>query len=312
MGLSVNGALDQRSACIANVLVGNDQNTPLLDAMTAGITVVAEYDLLFAVTGADCHVTIDGREVPTWTPVGAKAGQTIEIGANRAGLRKYIAFRGGIDAPMLAGSCAPDSMIGFGTQLSQGDRLTGPVEIPDFRHPIFELPLMRLKIQRPTFDAVPIIDVTDGPDYEEFGETAHILYRNDYQVSPRSNHVGIRLTGTPPTRRVADEVLSRGVPVGAIEVPSEEGLLVLQRGRGVTAGYPVLAVVTAVGLDAIAQIQPGQHLRFRRVTIPEAREASIRRHLHIRDLARTCSELLRAHGIGGTHAHVPTNHRQAA
>ena len=39
------------------------------------------------------------------------------------------------------------------------------------------------------------------------------------------------------------------MPVGAVEVPDGDELLVLHRGRGVTAGYPVLAVVTSVGLS---------------------------------------------------------------
>jgi allophanate hydrolase subunit 2 len=44
----------------------------------------------------------------------------------------------------------------------------------------------------------------------------------------------------------------------------------LHRGRGVTAGYPVLAVVTTTGLDALGQVRPGQVVRFRRRTVAEA------------------------------------------
>jgi allophanate hydrolase subunit 2 len=60
------------------------------------------------------------------------------------------------------------------------------------------------------------------------------------------------------------------VPVGAVEVPAGEELLVLHRGRGVTAGYPVLAVVTATGLSALGQVRPGQTIHFRHRTLDQA------------------------------------------
>lgn len=310
-GLSVNGALDQCSAQTANILVGNASDTPLLDVLHTGLSFIAEHDLLLAVTGADCVVQVDGRQVPMWLPISALAGQTVEIGASLRGLRKYVAVRGGFDVPMLLGSCAPDSMIGFGTRLTAGQRLAGPIPTPALQHPVFQLPLMRLTIDRPKFPASALIDVTDGPDYAEFGDSAELLFRGDYEVSPRSNHVGLRLSGELPRRQRNDEVLSRGVPVGAIEVPSPDGLLVLHRGRGVTAGYPVLAVVTAVGLDAIAQIQPGQHLRFRRVSLEEAHDRHLQRHARLQELQRICRNLLTIHGVAPATGPAPT-HRLAA
>ena len=60
------------------------------------------------------------------------------------------------------------------------------------------------------------------------------------------------------------------MPIGAVEVPSGDELLVLHRGRGVTAGYPVLAVVTATSLSRLGQARPGQQVRFRRTTIADA------------------------------------------
>lgn len=296
-GLSVNGALDQYSATVANVLVGNERNAPLLETTHSGLAFVAEHDLLLAVTGADCVVTVDGHDAPPWSPVSAAAGQTVRIGASLRGLRKYVAVRGGVDVPRLLGSCAPDSMIGFGVRLETGQRLAGPIETPALRHPIFGLPVLTLPLQRPSFPTLPIIDVTDGPDVDEFGDTAHLLFAGEYEVSARSNHVGLRLSGEPPRRQTTGEVLSRGVPVGAVEIPSAEELLVLHRGRGVTAGYPVLAVVTALGLDRIAQVHPGQRVRFRRISVERARDAYLGQHARLRALEDTCRLLLGVHGV---------------
>jgi allophanate hydrolase subunit 2 len=171
---------------------------------------------------------------------------------------------------MLLGSCAPDTVVGFGLKLSEGTVLGARKTVPPIRQPYFDLPLFRLGLSRPGTSDSPVIDVTDGPDVAEFGDTADLLFNTSYTVSGRSNHIGLRLGGTLPERQSTAEVLSRGVPVGAIEVPSREELLVLHRGRGVTAGYPVLAVVTSRSLDVLAQARPGDTIRFRKVTVAEA------------------------------------------
>jgi allophanate hydrolase subunit 2 len=80
----------------------------------------------------------------------------------------------------------------------------------------------------------------------------------------------LRFAGEPPVRQTSGEILSRGVPVGAVEVPAGTEVLVLHRGRGVTAGYPVLGVVTGAGLDALAQVRPGDEVRFRHCTLQQA------------------------------------------
>ncbi|MGF3057427.1 biotin-dependent carboxyltransferase family protein [Microbacterium sp. YY-01] len=297
LGFSINGALDQFSATLANILVGNNRNTALLEATQLGLTFTAEQNLLIAVTGAECAITINDRPAPKNTPLSVHAGQTVHLGYAQHGLRNYVAVRGGINAPQLLGSCARDSMLSFGTQLQAGDHLEGPVDTPELQHPVFGLPLFRFAIPETPVGGTITVDTTDGPDLEEFGDTASLLYKHDYLVGPRSNHVGLRLSGVLPTRQATGEVLSRGVPVGAIEVPSSEGLLVLHRGRGVTAGYPVLAVVTATGLDAIGQVQPGQHVRFRRVDVDQARSTYLDRAIVLDRLEQQCSYLLATHGV---------------
>jgi allophanate hydrolase subunit 2 len=162
-----------------------------------------------------------------------------------------------------------------------------------------DMPLFRLGVARPRTGHNLVVEVTDGPDYDEFGESANLLFSSEYTVSPRSNHIGLRLGGELPERTTTGEVLSRGVPVGAIEVPSREELLVLHRGRGVTAGYPVLAVATSLGLDVLAQARPGDKVRFRRTTVAEATAAYRRSMQQLETLRDSVSAVFSLLGIGG-------------
>lgn len=68
----------------------------------------------------------------------------------------------------------------------------------------------------------------------------------------------------------------------------------LHRGRGITAGYPVLAVVTLAGQDALAQARPGSGVRFRLQSIEEARVVARQRLAQREALASRVRSLLSA------------------
>ncbi|MDF9276300.1 biotin-dependent carboxyltransferase family protein [Arthrobacter sp. EH-1B-1] len=298
-GLPVNGALDQYSARAANILVGNTDNSPLIEITALDFRMTPQTDLLIAVTGAPLQLTVGGRACTQWEPVSVRAGEHVTVRGIHSGIRAYLAIHGSIDAPTLLGSCAPDTVVGFGMQLAEGSVLQASRSVRPVRQPYFDLPLFRIGLQRPTMGSQHLIEVTDGPDITDFGSSSALLFEGPYQVSGRSNHIGLRLSGALPERQSDGEVLSRGVPVGAVEVPSREELLVLHRGRGVTAGYPVLAVATRLGLDSLAQARPGDTVRFKHTTV-KAATASYRRAMNqLEALRGSVDAIFAALGIAG-------------
>lgn len=277
LGQMSGGALDRYSAEAANALVASESDAPLIELTALDFSAVASTDLLIAVTGAPADVSVGGTTVPQWEPVVVPAGKVLTIGAIRDGVRVYVAVHGSIRADALLGSCAPDSVLGFGRTLAADDVVEIDVDCPPIRHPHFDIPVFALDVPRPMFGRRWTVPVTDGPDIAEFGDTADLLFAGEFEVGNASNHIGLRLAPADghllPTRTATTEVLSRGVPVGAVEVPAGHELLVLHRGRGVTAGYPVLAVVTATGLDRLGQARAGQRVRFTPVSVADAVDA---------------------------------------
>lgn len=273
VGLPVNGALDQYSAQAANLLVGNSRDAPLIEVLSSDFAFWADADMLISVTGADLKLTVDGEMFPQWEPVSVHAHQVVQLTGMTSGVRCYLAVHGSMQVPLLLGSCAPDPVIGFSGTIVPGQSLQlrcaehAPVS------PYWGQSLFKLGVPIPHIGEEVSIGVIDGPEVEEFRGTAHRLFADTFCVGDQSNHVGLRLRGDRiPVRSVEGEKISRAVPIGAVEIPAGDELLILHRGRGVTAGYPVLGVVTSPSLDVLGQVGPGQIVRFRHRTLQQAAE----------------------------------------
>lgn len=264
LGIPVNGSLDQNAARSANVLVGNLDEAPLVEITGSELIVVATADALVAVTGAVEYVLVDGHRQPSWETLWVAAGSRLTIPFPTNGFRSYVAVGGGIRAEEVLGSVSADSLLGIGGVLNVGDRLAVNA---DARHTVLPTPrgewdtLFRMGARRPSIRTCAEVRVTEGPDLDWVASGKEVL-ASTFTVRPQSNHIGLRLDAPPIERTRSGEISSRGVPIGAVEVPPTGGIIILLRGRLVTAGYPVVAVVTTESLDVLGQVRPGDGVRM--------------------------------------------------
>lgn len=275
-GLATGGARDQRSARAANALVGARPDAPLAEIVLGELALAADRDLLVAATGPGATLTLDGVAVPADAPLVVPARAEIRVRVT-AGVAAYLAVAGSWAVPLLAGSAAPDPGLGFATTLEPGRT----VPVAGAPGPLTDAVLGVALVRPPPLPGRPPaaparIDLLPGPDLDDGLRGA--LADAVLAVDPRSDHVGVRLTGPLPPPAPRDEPVSRGVPVGAVELPGAAGeLIVLQRGRSLTAGYPVVAVVSSATQDVIAQLRPGDRVRTRWRTRAETVEDALRR-----------------------------------
>ena len=304
-GLGPGGALDQLSAMRVNILVGNPRDAAVLELVATAAEFVAEATALIAVSGAPCDVVVDGVRQPVDTPIVLRRGQSLSIGRIRDGARVYLAIAGELDVPRFAGSAAPDPVVGFSTRLTSGGTvafsdapdLLGALD--DYRHPVFDVPLFRFSVPRVHRGDVWSIPITPGTDAGRLEEGVEALTATVLEVSPQSDAVGQRLTGAALAQRPAGELVSRGVPIGGVELVPTGELIVLQRSRYITAGYPIVAVVTRDGLTTLGQALPGQRIRFRLQSARDATAAWRRRMSELDDLERRVRAALDAASLRG-------------
>ena len=103
LGVPLSGAADRRAALLANRLVGNGDDAVVLETTLGRLRFRALRRLQMTVTGPSAAVmrttSIQKIEYPVDEPFGVEAGDLIEIGRPTAGLRNYVAVRGGWTFP---------------------------------------------------------------------------------------------------------------------------------------------------------------------------------------------------------------------
>ena len=258
LGVGTSGAVDAPSLRLANRLLGNPEGAAGLEVTLGGLVVRARSDLLIAVTGAAGDLDVDGGAVARNALVRLHSGGLLRVRPARAGLRSYVAVRGGLAVEPVLGSRSTDVLAGLGPPpVRTGDVL--PVGDPPAELPGVDL----APVAEPT-EAEVVLRVLLGPRDDWFTSAALATFLSQpYVVSPDSNRVGMRLQGPPLQRARAGELPSEGVVPGAVQVPTGGSPVVFLADHPLTGGYPVLAVVVSADLGRTGQARPGQSLRFR-------------------------------------------------
>ena len=255
LGVPLAGAVDRPALRAANRLVGNAAGAAVLEATLAGPELVCEVDVVVAVTGGRCAVTVEGVAVGFGCAVTVPRGGTLALGPVTAGVRSYLAVRGGFDVAPVLGSRSTCTLSGLGpAPLAAGDRLA----VGNAVDGAVTSELL------PDLVEAPVLRVVPGPRDDAFVD-ASVLLRSSYVVTPSSDRTGVRLDGPVLERVSTQELASEGVVPGAVQVPPDGRPIVFLANCPTTGGYPVVAVVVPEDLPHAAQGRPGTTLRFRPV-----------------------------------------------
>lgn len=259
LGLSPSGALDPGALRQANRLAGNADGAAGLEVLLGGLSLEFDAGTRVAVTGAAGRMEVDGRPAASNAAVDVPAGAVLTLHPAERGLRYYLAVQGGIEAERVMGSASTDVLSGVGpAPLAAGMVLhTGSAPRGGAAVPWATVPL-------PPSD--PAVRILPGPRRDWFTPRSWLrLLHGGWTVSADSNRVGIRLEGRPLERMPAftgRELPSEGMATGSLQVPPSGLPTVFLVDHPVTGGYPVIAVVHSADLHLLAQVRPGQRLRF--------------------------------------------------
>jgi 5-oxoprolinase (ATP-hydrolysing) subunit C len=278
LGVPQSGASDPWSLAVANLLVGGAPGAAAVEMTLVGLTFVARRSTVVGLAGADLGGRaghggrlVGGRRLLPGRSHLIEAGEIVEFpgdGADRR-TRAYLALPGGIDVPEVLGSRSTCLAAGFGgldgRSLRAGDVIGGAgsgaaggagAGGPE-----------RVWPADPDAAAAeqPILRVVAGPS-----PGLEALVGASWRVGREADRVGLRLDGDPLPNELAGEVVSHGMPWGAIQVPPDGRPIILGADHQTTGGYPVVAVVISADRPTLGQLRPGTEVRLRAVEREEA------------------------------------------
>lgn len=265
-GLSQGGAVDLHAYCWANYLVGNPMDCPQLEITLGQASFRARGDIVCALAGADMAATLDGQPVVPWQSFQMREGQTLTFAYPRAGLRAYLAVKGGLNVPPILGSASTvvrNNIGGIeaGRALQQGDELTIVHSVktdaltgfkPRYTAPRFV----------PDYCEAVRLRVIESYQCSSFpAASKKAFYRSAYKLTQQTDRMGCRLEG-PPVKGALEGIISEGIAYGAIQIPPNGQPIILLNDRQTLGGYPKFGCVARVDMPKLAQARPGQEVRF--------------------------------------------------
>lgn len=257
MGVGRSGAFDRRALRQGNTLVGNQPGRTGIEIVGGQFSIIAADDHLIALTGAAAAATIGGDPVTHGRVLSLRRGQILALGAVTTGLRTYLTVAGGFDVAEVLGSASTDTLSGLGPRpLRAGDRLA--VHRREGLHNSLDVPSL--------IGAGELtVRVRLGPRDDWFTpDDIRQLFTAAWTVGTDTDRIGLRLAGPSLQRRHDIELLSEPCVRGSIQVSTDGQPIVFGPDHPVTGGYPVIAVIADRDLDALAQVRPGEILRFTR------------------------------------------------
>ena len=268
IGVGTAGAMDVASMHCANRIVGNPTDTPVIEVLNGGLKAVMQNSAVISVAGAISNIHVkfaDGQKADfdSYQAIALDEGDEFQIQTPSAGLRNYLAIRGGLDIQPVLNSCSFDSLAILGpAPLKTGDVIYQGQVVPS-NISINEVPKSNLPSLGDTIE----LDIVMGPRTDWFEQSSiEKLCNQAWLVTNESNRVGLRLSGKVPlTRKISHELESEGTCIGALQIPPNGQPVLFMNDHPLTGGYPVIASVAKHHWDLVAQIPADCHIKFRKI-----------------------------------------------
>ena len=269
IGIPISGVMDNRNYRLANHLVGNKKNTPVLEFAYQGPNLKYNGDSInFVVTGdvifklKKNNITIEGNCYESYI---LEDGDEIDIISTNKSVYGYLAISGQIKLKFQWDSCSINTKANIGSnegkKLQSGQKIN--IKTINLNQTKKKLNYVNTKIEK--------IRVLKGINFDYFSEDAKkIFFEKKFIVSKLSDRMGMRLEGPYIENVVDTNIRSEGLIKGVIQVPADGSPIIMLSDHGTIGGYPKIGVVISADYDKLVQLTPGSKIKFQEVQLSDA------------------------------------------
>ena len=255
-GVPQSGAMDQYASVLANQIIGNNGEEAVLEMTMKGPRLSCLMPCTVVVTGAPIGIKVNAAVHNLYDIISLEAGDIIELGFVRKGLRSYLAIQGGFQSDLVLGSRSYTENITARTTILKGEILQGTAG-KNLRRTI---KTATIKPQIRDYSD-PVCKVLPGPEFEILSSTQRSdLLNKLFTVSSETNRMGCRLKehlegGVP-------EIITSPVMPGTVQLTPSGQLIILGRDAQTTGGYARVLQLTNVAQNIVAQKAFGMPVKF--------------------------------------------------
>lgn len=279
-GVSTGGAMCSYNHKLANLLVGNEMDLPVLEIVQSPHSFLFEEDCAVSFCGGGLLPDIDFEPLPLFEPVLIRAGTKLSIKNPQPGFRLYMAVAGGFKAEIFLNSYSTYLLIesgGYkGRVLKKEDELENnqPSELSNNikellkKNMFFRLP----ESLRPGTN-LKTIRIIAGNEYDLLhNESIKKLSTQKFALTNDYNRMGYRLKSQALSLQEKKEMISTAVTKGTIQLLPDGQLIALMSDCQTVGGYPRIAQIAAADFVYTAQLKPGDEISFQIISLTEAEQ----------------------------------------
>lgn len=291
LGIPPGGVMDRIAATVANTLLGNKIDEPVLEMHFPAATILFQTSMMIALTGADFGAEINGNEVLINQPILVPARSELRFTKHKKGSRVYLSVEEGFQTSKWLGSNSTSILLHKGGQegrnLIKNDLLEfnnrEDLEIDTLTH-------LPWRASMAEFYADNLIAFMPGAEYpllEKISQSGMVT--NKFKVSTQSNRMGYRLEGQALLLSNKIECLSSAVSFGTIQLLPNAQMIVLMADHQTTGGYPRIGHVASSSLPTLAQVSVGESIQFELISFDEAETIFLQQQQNLQQLQNACN-----------------------
>ena len=269
IGIPFSGAMDKRNYFLANSLVGNATDKPVIEFAYQGPLIKYKGDKInFVITGdvifklMKNEIEINGNCYENYI---MEDGDQIDIISTNKSVYGYLAINGEFDLKSQWGSFSTYTRANIGA--NNGKKLENGKKINIVNiNP--NLTKRKLKYINTKIEKIRIIKGTNFNYFSNEGKK--IFFEKEFVVSKLADRMGMRLEGPKIENIIDTNIRSEGLIKGVIQVPADGNPIIMLSDHGTIGGYPKIGVVISADYDKLVQLSPGSKVKFQEIELSDA------------------------------------------
>lgn len=270
LGISSGGVIDYELFVLANKLVSNTLEAPVIEFSIQGPSLkFIGNSCRFVITGNVLFKIIKKKETINGKPNQSyliKKGEIIDVLLTLKSNYGYLSVEGGFQIKKEFNSFSTLTIAKIGA--NNGEKIHNKQKIFINHEGSNKRNSIEIEKKENTKNFIRVIA---GPQMNYFfPKTIQKFFKRSFRVSNSSNRMGVRLYNNICKAVISHNIPSEGIIKGSVQVPGDGNPIVLLNDHPTIGGYPKIATVILTDIHKLAQLPMGSNFFFELISLDEA------------------------------------------